>query len=122
MILIDSCGWLEFFADGPRAGKFAPYFEQKEKIVVPALVIYEVYKKIKRETTEEQALLAVGQMQQCRILPVNHSHVLSAADLSLKHSLPMADAIILACAKAENAKLITSDRHFKKLEGVKYIS
>jgi predicted nucleic acid-binding protein len=122
MILVDSCGWLEYFSDGKLADKYYHYLKTPCKVVVPTIVIYEVYKKIKREASEEQALRAVAQMQSATIIPFKDGVVLLAADLSLSHNLPMADAIVYATAKLENASLVTSDEHFKGLDLVDFIS
>ena len=122
MILVDSCGWLEYFSGGPLADKYYHYLKDPRKVIVPTIVIYEVYKKIKREASEEQALLAVAQMQSSAIIPFKDGVVLLAADLSLNHNLPMADAIVYATAKMENAHLVTSDEHFKGLDLVDFIS
>lgn len=121
MILVDSCGWLEYFSDGPLAGKYCRYLANAHEIIVPTIVLYEVYKKIKRETAEEQALLAVAQMKTSIIVPLKESIALTAADMSLQFSLPMADAIVYATARSENALLVTSDEHIRGLESVKFI-
>lgn len=39
MNLVDSCGWLEYFADGPNANFFAPPIEEVENLLVPSLCI-----------------------------------------------------------------------------------
>lgn len=122
MILIDSCGWLEYFTEGPLAHKYSTYLEGSEEILVPLIVIYEVYKKIKRIYSEELALLAVGRMKTCRVEPLRESLVLLAADLGLKYHLPLADALVYAAATSEKATLITSDKHFRGLKHVKYLS
>ena len=121
MILVDSCGWLEYFAEGPRADSYAKYFKKTRELIIPTIVIYEVYKKVKREVGEEQALRVVAAMQAGTIIPLHDSLALAAADLSLKFSLPMADAIVYATARAHDALLVTSDEHFKDLEGVEFI-
>ncbi|MEK6564034.1 MAG: type II toxin-antitoxin system VapC family toxin [Candidatus Omnitrophota bacterium] len=118
MNLVDSSGWLEFFTDGPLAQKYFSYLEKIEEIVVPALIIYEVYKKIKRERSEEDALLAVAHMGKARVVVLDDSLALTAADVSLRYNLAMADAIIYATAQQEKAKLITSDKHFLGLHNV----
>ena len=46
LFLVDSSGWIEFLGDGPLADRFAPYFEREEWLIVPAIVLYEVYKKL----------------------------------------------------------------------------
>ena len=118
MILIDSSGWIEFFSQGSRALKYANYLKDLSQIITPTVVIYEVYKKIKKERTEEEALLAVSLMKKTSIIPIEESIALLAADLSLKHTLPMADAMVYATAMENDADLITSDSHFTELEKV----
>ena len=121
MILVDSCGWLQYFTDGPLAEEYSKYLKKPHEIIMPTIIIYEVYKKIKREVSEEQALMAIAQMQSANIVPLKESLALSAADISLQFSLPMADAIIYATARSENALLVSSDEHFKGLEHVEFI-
>jgi predicted nucleic acid-binding protein len=118
MILVDSTGWIEFFSEGPQALEYAKYLKDLSKIVTPTIVIYEVYKKIKRDRTEEEALLAVSLMKKTAVTSLEESIALLAADLSLKYHLPMADAMVYATAMENNAQLITSDAHFKDLEKV----
>lgn len=121
MILVDSCGWLEYFTDGPLVGRYSEYLEQSAEVIVPLIVIYEVYKKIKKVYSEELALLAVGRMKSCRVVPLREGQILLAADLSLKHNLPLADAVVYATAVSEKATLVTGDKHFQGLKSVKYI-
>ncbi len=120
MNLVDSSGWLEFFSDGPLAGKYYSYLERLNELIVPVLVIYEVYKKIKKERKEEEALLAIAHMGKAKIVPFDDTLALSSADISIKYGLAMADAIIYATALQEKALLITSDAHFSQLPGVKF--
>jgi predicted nucleic acid-binding protein len=118
--LVDSSGWLEFFTDGPLASRYFHYLEKLQDVVVPTLVIYEIYKKIKKERTEEEALVAIAHIGKAKIMPLDDTLAMSAADISLKYNLPMADAIIYATALQEDAKLITSDSHFLHLDNVVY--
>jgi len=121
MIIIDSSGWIEYFTDGPLSAEYAKYLKDFTKIVTPTIILYEVYKKVRKERTEEDALLAVSLLSRTSIVPLRESTSLLAADLSLKHSLPMADAIVYATALEENCKVITSDMHFKGLVNVTLI-
>ncbi|MFH1541787.1 MAG: type II toxin-antitoxin system VapC family toxin [bacterium] len=121
MILVDSCGWLEYFADGPLADKYFKYLKNPLSVIVPTIVEYEVYKKAKRSFSEEKAISAAAQMHFCRVVPLSAHLALWAADLSLTHDLPMADAIIYATAQAEKCQVVTSDEHFKNLPEVIFI-
>jgi predicted nucleic acid-binding protein len=124
LILIDSYGWIEYFADGPLANEYAQYVEKasQENTVTPTIVIYKVYRKIKRSMGEEKAMEAYAQICRTRIVELTESLSLEAADISLKMNIGMADSIILATAKAYNAEIITSDKHLKEMENTKFIS
>lgn len=121
MVVVDSSGWIEFFTDGPCAGAYAKYLKDLPKVVTPTIVLYEVYKKIKRERSEEDALSAISVMNRTEVAPLSESIALLAADISLKHSLPMADSIIYATALEKQCAVVTSDDHFVKLERVTFI-
>lgn len=120
-MIVDSCGWLEFLTDGKLAESFATYLQNLDELVTPTIVIYEVYKKVKHERGEENAILIAGQMHTTNIVPLTSNIALLAADVSLKYRLPMADAIVYATSLAEKCKIVTSDSHFKELIGVIFI-
>ena len=121
MNVIDSSGWLEYFTGGENASFFAPAIQDVENVVVPTVSIYEVFKRILIEKDRTDALEAVAIMYDGRVVDLDREIALIAADLSYELKLPMADSIILATARANNATLWTQDEHFKDLEGVKYV-
>jgi len=121
MVIVDSSGWIEYFTDGPLASAYARHLKDLSALATPTIVVYEVYKKIKRERSEEDALSAVSIMNRSMVVPLTESIALLAADLSLKHTLPMADAMVYATAVEKQCGLITSDGHFKDLAGVVFI-
>jgi predicted nucleic acid-binding protein len=121
MIIVDSSGWIEYFTDGHLAASYAKHLKDLTKVATPTIVLYEVYKKIKRERSEEDALSAISVMNRATVVPLTESIALLAADLSIKHTLPMADAIVYATAVEKQFGLITSDGHFKDLAGVTFI-
>ena len=121
MILVDSSGWIDFFTDGGNAAKYGSYLEKPSEVVTPTIVLYEVYKLVKRERTEEEALLAAAQIQKTRIVPLSDSLALAAADVSLEFRLAMADSIVYATARAEDAELVTSDSDLRNLPGVTFL-
>ena len=94
MTVVDSSGWIEYFTDGPLAGRYARYLGDLAEVVTPVVVLYEVYKKIKRERTEEKALVAAAQMEKTHVVPLTDTLALTAADLSLEHRLAMAGACV----------------------------
>jgi toxin FitB len=120
MNLVDSSGWLEYFADAPNANKFAPAIQNTADLIVPTLSLYEVFKRVLQQRSEAEALQAIAVMHQGRVVDLNMAIALKAAHLSLELSLPMADSIMLATARECQATLWTQDANFKSVEGVKY--
>jgi predicted nucleic acid-binding protein len=118
VIVIDSSGWIEFFADGPHAEDFASRLRSPTSVLTPTIALYEVYKWIKRERSEEDALQAVAAMKRTRVLDVTEELALTAADLSLAHGLAMADSMMLAAARTNDAELVTTDAGFGGIDGV----
>lgn len=121
MVIVDSCGWLEWFTDGKLADSYERYLVDPAKILVPAIILYEVYKILKREVGEEKALLAAGYMKNSPVIPLDETLALAAADVALQESLSMADAMIVAAARSNNCKIITSDTDLKGQPGVEFI-
>ena len=120
-ILMDSSGWIEFFTGGPLAERYAAYLTRRYNIITPTIVLYEVYKKIKREKGEETALLFTGRLSATHVVQLTESIAYLAADFSMRHGLAMADAIVYATAKDQEADVVTGDADLKDLPGVVYI-
>jgi len=121
VIVVDSSGWVEYFTDGPLADVYAAKLRNLPSILTPVIVLYEVYKRLKRELSELDAVVAVSAMQRTRVVPISSELALTAADLSLEHGLAMADAIILATAQLYRAELVSSDSDFETVPGVTYL-
>lgn len=122
MNVVDSSGWLEYFADGPNAAYFAAPIEATRELLVPTLSLYEVFKRVLQQRGEGQALQAVALMQQGRIVDLTPAIALSAAKASIERRLPMADSIMLVTAQAHGAVFWTQDADFDGVEGVKYVA
>lgn len=120
-VVLDSSGWIEFFTDGPLADRYASYLTPRYELITPTIVLYEVYKKIKRERGEETALLFAGRLSATQVIQLTESIAFLAADLSLRHGLAMADAIVYATAQDQEAEVVTGDADLKQLIGVTYI-
>lgn len=122
-LIIDSSGWIEFFTDGPKANRYQKYLYETEPIITPSLILYEVYKKVMRERSANEAIFAVTQIQTLSedVISLDEVLALYAADLSLQLKLAMADAIIYATTLHQEATLITSDHHFKGLKQVELV-
>ena len=120
MNVVDSSAWLEYFADGPNAGSFAPVIERTNDLLVPSLAVFEVFKRIMMQRYEDAALHAVAVMQQARVVDFDAPMALTAARPSVELKLPLADSVILATARAHGATLWTQDSDFEGMSGVEY--
>jgi predicted nucleic acid-binding protein len=120
MNIVDSSGWLAYFADEPNAKHFLSPLSDSASLVVPTVTIYEVFKVILRESSENEALQAAVAMQKGTVVDLSAPLAITASKLSLEHNLPMADSIILATAQEFKATIWTQDLDFKKLSNVKY--
>ena len=120
MNLVDSCGWLEYFADGPNAGFYAPALEETASLLVPTICLLEVFKRVLKQRGEDAALQAAAAMHQGLIVPLDAPLALRAARISDDLKLPLADSVILATAQTYAAVIWTQDTHFQGLEGVRY--
>mgnify|MGYP000200426342 FL=1 len=121
MNLVDSSGWLEYFADGLNSKFFATPLKKIDELVVPTISIYEVFKSVFRQRGESAGLQAVALMKQGQVIDLTINISMMAAKLSLTHNIPMADSIILATGHLHQATVWTQDADFKGLKGVEYI-
>lgn len=123
MIGIDSYGWIERFTNGPKAEQYNRIIDKvrPEEIVTSVVVLYEVYRKVKQVKGEEVALEAVATLSQTKIVPVDQTLSLEAADYSRSHALHFADALIYATARHFAAELHTSDPHLRGLKQVTFV-
>jgi toxin FitB len=122
MNVVDSSGWLEYFADEPYAEHFQQIVTDSDSLVVPTITLYEVFKVVLRESGENKALQAIAAMKKGKVVDLNVSLALTASKISLENKLPMADSIILATARQYDAVVWTLDAHFKGIKEAKYFS
>ena len=120
MNVVDSSAWLEYLAAGPNASFFAAAIENTSELIVPTISLYEVFKRVMQQRSENEALQVIAVMEQGRVVELDQRVALEAAHLSIVHTLPMADSIMLATARLNGATLWTQDRHFKGIGNVKY--
>lgn len=120
MNVVDSSGWLEYFADGPNADFFASAIEDVPALLVPTISIYEVFKRVCQQRGEDKALEAVALMMQGQIIELNATLAMGAAKLSDELKIPMADSMMLATARWHEAVLWTQDADFASIPDAKY--
>ena len=122
MNVVDTSGWLEFFAGGQNAEKFSVPIKAMQELIVPSICIYELSKVILRESDENHLIQVLAAIQKGQIVNLDSSLSTAAAKVSLQYKLPMADSIIYTTAKYFNATVWTQDIDFKGLPNVNYIA
>ena len=120
MNVVDSSGWIEFFTGGPNARFFEPPILATEDLVVPTMVLLEVYKHICRHKGRDEALRAVGGMKQGEVQDLDERLALYAGEIGVEIGLPLADSVILATARLHEAVLWTQESDFEGMEGVRF--
>jgi toxin FitB len=121
MNLVDSCGWLEYFADSTYADFYAPAIEDTDLLIVPTICILEVFKCVLLQRGEDAAFQVTAVMHQGQVVDLSATIALRAAKVGTELKLPLADSVILATAQLHDALVWTQDTHFREIEGVKYL-
>ena len=122
MNVVDSSGWLSYFASEKNSRFFAEPIGRLEELLVPSITLTEVSRIILRESDEETADRAVAHMLQGKVVPLDESLAVDAAYFGVEYKLPLADSIIYATAHRHNATVWTQDADFKDLTNVRYYS
>lgn len=122
MNLVDSSGWLEFFAKGPNAQTFAAPIRDRAKLIVPSIVILEVRRRLLQQAQPVELVdEAVAAMRRNQVIDLDFELAVLAADLGVSLKLPLADSVILAAARMHQATLWTQDADFDGIDGVKFV-
>ena len=120
MNVVDSSCWLEFAQESPVKRIVAPIIADTKNLIVPTIVLYEVFKKLTTTCGGLYANEFIQGMLKAQVVPLDILLSLNAANVSRKYKLPTADSIIYATAKQYNAVLWTTDQHFDGLPSVRY--
>ena len=120
--IVDTCGWLEYIADTKNSKNFEQAILDTKNLIVPSIIIYEVFKKICLDYCEDTALKVIAELKQGKVIEINETISIYAAKLSLEKKLPMADALIYATGLLYKATIYTQDNHFENLSGVQYFT
>lgn len=120
--VVDSSGWLEYFTGGANAAVFAPPIEATDHLIVPAICVYEVFKRVLALAGEDEALRAAGIMSMAMVAPLDRDIALEAARVSIERKLALADSVILATTLRYGATLWTQDEHFSGMEDVRFVA
>jgi predicted nucleic acid-binding protein len=122
MRVFATSAWIEKFIGSAVGRRLDPELPEPGRCVVPTIVQLELAKWLTRERSEDVADLAIAYTLTCQVIPLDTGSALGAAELSRRHRLSTADAIVYATALARGAELVTCDAHFDGLPGVLYFA
>lgn len=105
---------------GPNAQAFLKALADPSSLIVPVITLYEVRKYSLLHADETRTLQITQFMEQGQVIPIDVKIAELAVNLSIKHKLAMADALIYATTRRQNATLWTQDADFENLSHVKY--
>jgi predicted nucleic acid-binding protein len=119
--VVDSSGWIEFLANDPNASAFEPQIDPPTELVIPTIVLVEVLRWLRAHGRADEAEETLAAMARARVVPLTISIASLAAELGIRHRLPLADSIVYATAQSLGMELWTQDKDFEGLPGVRYL-
>jgi predicted nucleic acid-binding protein len=122
MRLADTSAWIEFLTGSVLGTALASELPDRASWLVPTIVQLELTKWLTREIGEDKADQVIAFTETCVVVDLDTPIALAAADMCARHRLATADAIVYATALAHGADLLTCDRHFETLPGVRFIA
>ncbi len=121
-VLIDSWTWIEYWRGGIHSEKAAEYVEGSENAVLSAVNLVEIFFWVLKHYDEKRAAEKRDTLRRrCFLIPLDETIAVDAAKTKQSLKLSLADSIILATARAQDAKLVTGDKDFKTLPDTVYI-
>ena len=120
MNVVDSSGWIEYFQDTPRANWFAAAIEDRDRLLVPTISLFEVHRVLSRALPAELVETCLDVMRRGRVLDLTDRRAIAASEAATRHRLALADAAIYSMALEHGATLWTQDVDYEGLPGVSY--
>jgi predicted nucleic acid-binding protein len=121
MRVVDTSAWIEFLTGSALGVSLATELPDRTQWLVPTMVQLELAKWLTREAGEDKADRVIAFTETCVVADLDTAAALSAAELCTRYKLATADAIVYATALAHDADLLTCDRHFENLPGVRFV-
>jgi toxin FitB len=120
MNVVDSSGWIEYFQDNPRADLFAPAIEDRARLLVPTISLFEVHRVLSRALPAGIVETCLDVMRRARVLDLTDRRAIAASEAATRHGLALANAAIYSMALEHGATLWTQDADYQGLPGVNY--
>ena len=119
-IVFDTYAWIEYFEGSKKGEVVTEYLEKSNKIYTPLVVLLELSYKADKEKWDFKKLLNFIKIKS-EIIGINETFVFSFGNLynTLKkqnRGFGFVDAVILNTAILNEAKVLTGDKHFSKVD------
>ena len=120
MNVVDSSGWIEFFRAGANGPVFKPIIEDRARLLVPTIALFEVHRVLNRSLPTDLVKRCLDVMRLGRVLDLTDARAIAASHIAAQHKLAMADAAMYAIALEFGAAFWTQDVDYQGLPGVRY--
>ncbi|MCW2313888.1 type II toxin-antitoxin system VapC family toxin [Rhodoferax antarcticus] len=120
MNLVDSSGWIEFFKAGANGPIFKPVIEDRQRLLVPTIALFEVHKVFSRALPQDLVKRCLDVMRLGKVLDFTDRRAIAASQVAAQHKLAMADAAMYSMAQEFGATFWTQDVDYQGLPGVQY--
>jgi toxin FitB len=118
--IVDSSGWIEYFTAGKNGPLFRKVILQNDNLIVPAISIYEVHKRLSQLTPTDTVNECIAVMQKARVINLTPERAIAASLIATQHQLAMADAMMYAIALEFDALFWTQDVDYKGLTNIEF--
>jgi len=122
MNVVDSSGWIEFFKAGANGPLFKPVIEDRHRLLVPTIALFEVHKVLSRALPQDLVTRCLDVMRLGKVLDFTDSRSVAASQAAAVNKLAMADAAMYSMAQEFDATFWTQDVDYQGLPGVQYHS
>ena len=120
MNVVDSSGWIEFFRAGANGPEFKPIIEDRARLLVPTIALFEVHRVLSRSLPTDLVNRCLDVMRLGRVLDLTDGRAIAASRIAAQHKLAMADAAMYSMALEFGASFWTQDVDYQGLPGVRY--
>ena len=120
MNVVDSSGWIEFFRAGANGPVFKSIIEDRARLLVPTIALFEVHRVLSRSLPTDLVNRCLDVMRLGRVLDLTDGRAIAASRIAAQHKLAMADAAMYSMALEFGASFWTQDVEYQGLPGVRY--
>jgi predicted nucleic acid-binding protein len=119
MNVVDSSGWIEFFRAGANGPVFKPVIEDRNRLLVPTIALFEVHRVLSRSLPDDLVKRCLDVMRLGRVLDLTDQRAIAAAQVAARHKLAMAGAAMYSMALEFGAVFWTQDVYYQGLDSVR---